>query len=567
MCRRGWVLVTALAACGPSAPREAAARQREPAAPPSTADSTLSAAARLAGPDSAVLRARIDSVFARFDRPGSPGCVVAVMDAGRIVFGRGYGSADIARGTPFTTASAFDGASMAKQFITFGILLLEGDGKLSLDDPVQKHLPELPDYGAPVTLRHLVHHTSGLRDADVNWLSGHRVADPALIPTLSFPPGERHYYDDTGYDLLHRVTERVSGESVGRFQRTRIFGPLGMTRTAMPEVRRVRAYAPDDDGSGFHLAMTAEDGGFTTTPEDLARWDANFYDARVGGREVVDAMMREGRLNSGETIPYAMALHTEPYRGLRRLWHGGLSQGYRSQFMRYPDQRTSVLVMCNVYQYAEPNSLAERVSDVVLAEEIARAERRSPGAATADVPPPSAAELQRLAGVYVNRDEQFVRAVRVDEGRLQMRHWITWYGLRPLGGGRFRVEGQPLTLTFRNETDGGLVLEEQADGRRTALVLREIPDDALSPAELDRYTGAFRSDELRSTWTLTRAGGELRVSGGPRGGLRLRPAGRDAFTNGDYVLILFRRDSAGRVTGLTAATQRVQNLHFVKRGS
>jgi CubicO group peptidase (beta-lactamase class C family) len=127
-------------------------------------------------------------VFARFDRPGSPGCVVAVMDAGRIVFGKGYGRADIARGTPFTTASAFDAASMAKQFTAFSLLLLEREGKLSLDDPVQKHLPELPDYGAPVTLRHMVHHVSGLRDAEMGWLTGGRIADPALIPSLSFPP-------------------------------------------------------------------------------------------------------------------------------------------------------------------------------------------------------------------------------------------------------------------------------------------------------------------------------------------------------------------------------------------
>jgi CubicO group peptidase (beta-lactamase class C family) len=555
-----------LAACESPAPREAAARQQDTVAAQPAADTTVSAAARLMGLDSAVLRARIDSVFAKFARPGSPGCIVTVMDAGRIVFGRGYGSADIARGTPFTTASAFDAASMAKQFITFGILLLEREGKLSLDDPVQKHLPELPDYGAPVTLRHLIHHTSGLRDAETGWFTGGRIEDPALIPSLSFVPGTRHVYDDTGYDLLHRITERVSGESIGQFQRTRIFGPLGMTSTAT-SVRRVRAYAPNDSGGGFHLAMTEENGGFTTTPEDLARWDANFYDARVGGREVVDAMMREGRLNSGETIPYAMALHTEPYRGLRRLWHGGLSQGYRSQFMRYPDQRTSVLVMCNVYQYAEPNSLAERVSDIVLADEIARAERRDPASPPASAaPPPSAAGMRRLAGVYVNRDEQFVRAVRVHEGRLQMRQWITWYGLRPLGGGRFRVEGQPLTLTFRDAAQGR-VLEEQADGRRSPMVLHAVPDEAPSPAELDRYTGVFRSDELRSTWTITRAGGELRVSGGPRGGLRLRPAGPDAFTDGTYVLVLFRRDPAGRVTGLTAATQRIQNLQFTRRGS
>jgi CubicO group peptidase (beta-lactamase class C family) len=503
-------------------------------------------------------------VFARFDRPGSPGCVVAVMDAGRIVFGKGYGRADIARDTPFTTASAFDGASMAKQFTAFSLLLLEREGKLSLDDRVQKHLPELPDYGAPVTLRHMVHHVSGLRDAEMGWFTGGRIADPALIPSLSFPPGTRHVYDDTGYDLLTRVIERVSGQNIGEFQRARIFRPLGMMNTAVP-VRRVRAYAPDRDGGGFHLAMTEEDGGFTTTPEDLARWDANFYDARVGGPEVMRMMLREGRLNSGETIPYGMALHTEPYRGLRRLWHGGLSQGYRSQFMRYPDQRTSVLVMCNVYQMAEPNSLAERVSDVVLADEIARAERGAPSAAPGFMP--SAAEMRRLAGVYVSRQDQFVRAIRVHGGALQMRQWITWYGMRPLGGGRFRVEGQPLTLTFRDAPNGaGRVLEEQADGRRTPMVLQPASTARPSAAELDRYTGAFRNDELRSTWTVSRAGGELRVSGGPRGGLRLRPAGDDVFTDSAYVFVQFHRDAASRVTGLTAATQRVQNLPFTKRG-
>jgi hypothetical protein len=277
-------------------------------------------------------------------------------------------------------------------------------------------------------------------------------------------------------------------------------------------------------------------------------------------------MLQEGRLNSGETIPYAMALHTEPYRGLRRFWHGGQAAGYRSQFMRYPDQRTSVLVMCNVVQYAEPNSLAERVTDIVLADAIARAEEGTQaGWPDSAVPAPSPAELERLAGVYVNRDEQAHRPVRVSSGRLQMRQWTTWYDLRPVGEGRFRVLGQPLTLVFRPAADGSArrILEEHWDGRRTPTLLTAGPEPRLSSAELDRYTGRFRNDELGTTWTIMRDGDRLLVTG-PQWRLGLRPTGTDIFTD-KYVLLLFQRDPAGRVNGLTAATPRIRNLIFARK--
>ena len=555
-----------LAACGSPDTRAETAVPRGSAAAHVRPAVAQPAPSPLRGPDSAAVRARVDAVFARFDRTGSPGCVLAVMQAGEIVYGRGYGSADLARGTPLTTASAFDAASMAKQFLTFGVALLEQEGKLALDDPVQKHLPELPDYGAPVTLRHLAHHTSGLRDTDVRWLTGQRVADPARLPGLSFPPGERHMYDDTGYELLQRVIERVSGRSWARFARERIFDPLGMTRSGFPEddpgplPARVRAYQPS--GAGYRLHMSDEGHGFTTTPEDLARWDRNFYDARLGGPALLRTLLAEGRLNSGETIPYALALHTEPYRGLRRVWHGGLAGGYRSQFMRYPDQRTSVLVMCNVFQEAEPNGLAERVTDVVLEEAIARAEAGRPAAPPEAAPTP--AELRSLAAVYVNRADQAIRPVRASGDRLEMRQWITWHPLRPLGGGRFRVDGQPLTLRFRRGAGGERVLEEHWDGRRTPPVLEAAPADPLPAAELDRYSGAYRSGELGTTWVIRREGGILRVSGGPLGGLRLHPAGPDTFTDREYLLVLFRRDAAGRLSGFTAATPRIRSVEFAR---
>ena len=560
-------VITVVAGCRPAGDSTEAARTEVPPASGVPIREPVPSADPFSGPDSARVRARIDSVFARFDRPGSPGCVVTVMRAGAIVFGRGYGSADIERGTPLTTASAFDAASMAKQFTAFGIALLAGEGKLSLDDPVQKHLPELPDYGATITLRHLIHHTSGLRDWEAQWLSGRENVDPAMLPGLSFPPGEDHVYDDTGYALLERILEKVSGKSLGGFVRERIFEPLGMTSTGDPEVHRIPAYRPVD--GGFRLSMTPPGEGFTTTPEDLARWDRNFYEPRVGGSELIEVVLSEGRLNNGETIPYAFGLHTEPYRGLRRVWHGGLA-AHRSQLMRFPDQRTSVLTVCNVRGLAEPNGLTERVVDIVLEDAIARVGEDSHATRVNSAgPAPSPAELKRLAGIYVNRDKQMLRPVRMSEGRLQMRQWITWHDLRPLGAGRFRVEGQPLTLVFRPAPDGSArrMLEEHWDGRRTPVVLTASPDPRLSPAEMDQYTGRFRSDELKAGWTLTHDGDRLQVTGGPAGGLRVRPTDADVFTDGEYLLLLFRRDPAGRVIEFSAATPRTRNIRFVREGS
>ena len=540
------------------------------AAPQVAAAAPAPAPDPLTGPDSARTRTRIDSVFARFARPGSPGCVVTVMRAGEIVFARGYGSADLETGEPLTLESAFDGASMAKQFLAFSVALLASEGRLSLDDPVHKHLPELPDYGAPITLRHLVHHTSGLRDHDAVLLSGRRDLDPATLTGLSFAPGTRHVYDDTGYGLLERVVARVTKTgNWGEFARGRIYTPLGMMssgypvdpRTPLP--RLVAPYAPRE-GGGFRRAGNRDAGGFVVTAADLAKWDRNFYDARVGGPQAMRMMLAEGRLANGETIPYAMALHTEAYRGLRRYWHGGLAGGYRSQFMRFPDQRTSVLVQCNVYQMAEPNGLAQAVADIVLADAIARAEDR-PAAPAAM---PSVDEMRRLATLYINRDVPALRPLRWEDGGLQMRQWITWHDLTPLGANRFRATGLPLTLVFRPGADGAAwTVEEHWDGTRTPLVLQAVHARSPSAGELAEYAGRFTSAELGSTWTVRRDGEGLRATastGRVPVGL-LRPAGRDAFSDYEYVLVIFRRDAQGRVTGLDVSTPRVHNLRFAKR--
>ena len=185
--------------------------------------------------------AKVDKLFEKMDRTISPGCTLAAIKEGRIVYERGYGMADLDHNIPITPSTVFHVASMSKQFTAASILMLAQEGKLSLDDEVRKYVPELPDFGVPITIRQLVHHTSGLRDQwELLDLAGWRysldlITDDDVLSIMSrqkdlnFPPGSKHMYCNTGYTLLAQVVKRVSGQSFREFTTSRIFRPLGMT--------------------------------------------------------------------------------------------------------------------------------------------------------------------------------------------------------------------------------------------------------------------------------------------------------------------------------------------------
>ena len=329
--------------------------------------------------------ARVDSVFAQYDRPDVPGCVVGVYKDGAIVYARGYGSANLEHRIALTPQSMLDIGSMGKQFTAAVVTLLAQEGKLSLDDDIRKYIPELPDYGHTITLRHLFHHTrrpQGLQPpARTERASSDDVTtdDDALTvvarqKALNFQPGSEFVYNNTGYFLLSLVVKRVTGESLQDVARERLFTPLGMRRTHF--LRSYDAIVPDRaigyspvSGSGFRSDMPRwlqiGDGGVWSSVEELFLWDRNFYDARIGGRAMIDTLEQAGRLTSGESTNYGVGLSITSYRGHRAVGHGGSWGGYMSQLTRYPDQRLSIAVLCNRSD-AEPVALAARVADIFL---------------------------------------------------------------------------------------------------------------------------------------------------------------------------------------------------------
>jgi CubicO group peptidase (beta-lactamase class C family) len=336
-------------------------------------------------PDSVVRR--IDAVFARYT-PDGPGCVAGVYQNGTIAFAKGYGMANIEYGVPLTPKTPVTTGSVTKQFTAAAIALLVERGRISLDDDVRKYIPELPDYGKTITIRHLVHHTSGLRDwwalvsaSGMRSDDGYTVSDVLAVAArqkgLNFDPGAEYNYSNTGYILMAIVVQRASGKTLREFAAGEIFTPLGMTVTHYrddhnePLKGRAFAYSPAFNKPGawtinvWNNDMVGQ-GGLVTTVEELQRWDENFYTGRVGGKSFLARQLEQGKLNNGTMLPYAFGLQVGKYRGLATVDHSGSTGGYRTDLIRFPSVHTSVATLCNVAT-ADAPGMALRVADVVLA--------------------------------------------------------------------------------------------------------------------------------------------------------------------------------------------------------
>jgi CubicO group peptidase (beta-lactamase class C family) len=348
---------------------------------------------------------QVDQIFSRFTTD-TPGCAVAVYQDGRIVLAKGYGSANLEYGIPITPTTPFIVGSVSKQFTAAAIALLVEEKRLALTDDVRKYLPELADYGTPITIGHLVHHTSGLRDWwELVSVAGLRFDDTYAVQDvldmtarqrgLNFTPGERYLYSNTGYIVLGLVVQRVTGKSLREFAAERIFAPLSMTNShfqddhTQPVLGRAYAYSPLAGGR-YAINVWNNDlvgqGGVMTTVVDLAKWDENFSTGRVGGEGFLKRQLQRGQLNSGTTISYAFGVEVGTYRGLDLVEHTGSTGGYRAVLTRFPKQKTTIAALCNVSD-AAPATLAHRVADHLLRD-----------AFTAPVPPPTSASVATAGG-------------------------------------------------------------------------------------------------------------------------------------------------------------------------
>jgi CubicO group peptidase (beta-lactamase class C family) len=528
------------------------------------------------------LEAQVDEIFAAWESPDSAGCAVSAMRDGAIIYKRGYGMANLEYGVPITPSSVFHVASVSKQFTAFALMLLESQGKLSLDDDVRTYVPEVPEFGPTITVRHLIHHTSGLRDqwsllnmAGWRWEADVVKQEDVLYLTarqkaLNFEPGAEYMYSNTGYTLMAVIVERLSGQTLRKFAEENIFKPLGMNDTHFHDdhemiVRnRAYAYAPDPAG-GLKISIPDFDvvgaTSLFTTVEDLARWDRNFYTAQVGGRGLIEQMHERGVLNDGDTIPYAFALSHGTHRGLPTVGHGGGDAGYRSNFMRFPDQRLSVAVLCN-FPSSNPGGKARRIAEVYLADDFTEPRRESPS--MDDAVQISDAELRRLAGYYRHPESDIALRLFVKDGKLRAGSG-EGTALVHLGDHRFRIGRSSNVIKVESSGEDELLqIRGRFSGNWDAVYTWAEPT-TLTTEQLTEYAGTYYSDELNIDYAVVLQDTALVVQNIKIGTQTLTATYEDGFSFPGRSAT-FTRGPSGRIEGFTVSTGRVRKVWFERRG-
>ena len=421
--------------------------------------------------------ATIDSLFTPMSHAGSPGCAVGVYQDGAITFSRGYGFANLTHDVPITPATRFTVGSVSKQFTAASIALLVRSGKLSLDDDVRRYIPEMNVTPTPVRVRHLVHHTSGLRDfwelvglAGVRYDDGYTSQDMLALAArqqgLNFPPGAEYRYSNTGYLALGVIVQRITGQSLRRFADSAIFQPLGMRETLFLDdhtevvAGRALAYSPvGGDSERWKIDVWNNDivgqGGIVTSLADLQKWDENFYTGKVGGREFLELMHQVEPLTSGTPNNYAFGITVGSYRGQRLVEHTGSTGGYRAALLRFPDQHTSFAMLCN-RSTTNTTHLALHMADVVLRASLGAPAARGAvageeGNAPRKAGAPRPQEHAAIAGRYTSPEllgAVYEVGIGAD-GTVQLtRPRATPVPLAPLESVRSYVAGGLLTLTF-----------------------------------------------------------------------------------------------------------------------
>ena len=514
------------------------------------------------------LTALADKVFAPWNSTHSPGCAVGVAQGSRMVLARAYGMADLTNSIAITPNTILESGSVAKQFTSTAVLLLMQDGKLALDDDARKYLPELPVYSRPITIRHLLTHTSGLREWSnlvswQGWPRGTRVHTQSDVfelvthqKALNYPVGDFYSYTNSGFLMLRTLVERVSGKPFAQFTDERIFKPLGLTHTrwrddftnVVPGL--AQAYARQRDG--WHIEMPNDNviaaGGLLTTVGDWLTWNDALTTKKLGAAWS-DSITRRMKLTGGTEIQYALGLVVSNYRGLREIGHSGSTAGYSTYLARYPDKdNLSIAVMCNA-SGAPATSYAHAIVDGMFADlsrpvALDSASRRAP-------------ELAAYAGIYRNTRTNTTVELENESGQL-----------RRVGGGVLRlltdgtVASGGTRLRFARSNDGRVGAFRQATPDGDSLEFVRVGDARWTPtaAQLAAIAGRYRNDEIGVTFDVRTANGTIIIS--PRAGVAdtatalYREEARDAFSRGSDA-VWFDRDAKGRATAMHFGSARV----------
>ena len=503
---------------------------------------------------------KVDKLFAPWDKPDAPGCALAIIKDGEILYKRGYGMANLELNIPISPQTVFYIGSVSKQFVALCVAMLEKQGKLSFDDDIREYVPELPEYGTPIAIRHLIHHTSGLRDyltlldiAGIDFGFFHQQDVLDLISRqkeLNFDPGEEYLYSNSGYFLLGIIVERASGKTLREFAEKNIFKPLGMKNSRFHDdyqmiiKNRATGYFPAGEEK-YKNYLTTYDcvgaGGLYTSVEDLFLWNQNFYHCRVGGKDLIDRMHTRGELNDGETLDYAYALVISSYKGLNTVQHGGALGGYRSAIIRFPEQDFSVICLANLSSF-NPVKLSRQVADIYLADQFKKIKTKTKPAEKLKYKKITKKKLKEKVGAYLNQETGDLRRLFFKDDQLLINVSGQNFPLMAVSESEFHVPDSPgkIVMKFEKKSKEKRLVMLVYQERKKPETYEAVQLVKPTPEQLKEYEGEYFSPELRVIFRLVLKDEKLYFVHKNAPNIPLRPTLKDKFNVKDWKINFLR---------------------------
>ncbi|MGB5821571.1 MAG: serine hydrolase domain-containing protein [Saonia sp.] len=528
---------------------------------------------------------QIDSIFLEWNLPNRPGGAIGVLQNSKTVFSKAYGLASLEYLVPNTKETIFNTGSVSKQFTAMGIVLLQQQGKLSFDDDIRKHLPEIPEFKYPITIRHLLHHTSGLRSLHAMLeLAGWRGDDARTNADLNrfmtnqvdlnFKPGEEYAYCNTGYMLMVNIIEKITKEKFPDWMKASIFEPLGMTSTYVEDNY---ARIVPNNATSYHKGQTDEldraiaywgyvgSGNMHATTSDLLKWLKNFYDPQENWEASFELMQTLDKFNDGSDNNYAFGVVLDTNNGHDRIQHGGAIGGFRAFVAVYPEAQLSIAVLTN-FSSSSPGSKADRIAEILLPKLVGDPMENENTITSLNAMKLSGDQLKKYEGSYWNDVDNYARKIYVKNDTLRYsRSERNESPIVPIGKDEFQMLGVDADLKVKFEINGNkksmMIIVDQGQPD----IFESFEPMLPSKEAMVSYTGKFYSPELETSYSIYAKHDTLYYHHPRHGDFKMKVVKNDIL-EGEWPLLVakYQRAEDGKISGISVSNGRVRNLWFEK---